>query len=125
EAMAALAAAEEAAEAQRQAAEAEAKRVADAAEAARIAAEQAAQAPVVVERMAPAPREAGVSWVDNWVAEYDPATAIREMIAAGRLEFLLVNDKAVQASVKALKGLANIPGVKVVNNKTERRRING
>ncbi len=123
EAMAALAAAEEEAERAAQAARDEADRAATAAQAAADEAARAAAAPVVVERVVVAApvKEAGVTWVDNWMAQYDPIEALKALVAAGRVEFLMVNDKAVQAAAKSQKGLANIPGVEVVNNKTERR----
>ncbi len=132
EAMAAAAAAAEAAE--KAEAEAEAARIAaeeDQAERAREAerarqlAEQAAQAPVVVQRVAVEPalaKEDGVSWADNWQPEYESEEAVlKALVAAGRIEFLSVNMKAVNAAVKSQKSLCNIPGVKAVNNKIERR----
>ncbi len=109
-------------ERERIAAEQEADRLREAEEA-RVRAEQAAAAPVVVARVAvEAPVvEAGVTWADNWEAEYDPETALRAIIAAGRIEFLMLNEKAINAAAKSQKNLANIPGVRVVNNKIERR----
>lgn len=131
EALAAAAAAAEAARvAEEQAAEAARKAEEGQAELAREAelaqrlAEQAAAAPVIVARVAvEAPVvEDGVIWADNWVAEYDPTEALKALVAAGRIEFLMVNDKAITAAAKSQKSLASIPGVRVVNNKIEKRR---
>lgn len=132
EAMAAVAAAAEEAEKveadrierERVAAEQEAERQRQVEEAARLA-EQAAQAPVVMPRMVVEPtldKEEGVTWADNWVAEYEPTEALKAIVAAGALEYLSLNEKAINSAAKSQKSLARIPGVRVVNNKIEKRR---
>ncbi len=127
-AAAALQAEADAAELARQTA-LEAERVAEEARIAAAAlaaeAEAAAAMPVVVPTVHVEPvlaKEDGVSWADNWVAEYDEPTALRAMVAAGAVEYLMVNPKAVNAAAKSQKSLARIPGVSVVNKKIERRK---
>ena len=131
-AMEAAAAAEEAAAAAAQA-QADAAAAAAAAEEeaneraiqAAIDAEAAAAAPVVVPTVHVQPvleKEDGVSWADNWVAKYDPVEAFDAIIKARAWGYLMLNEKAISAAAKSQKGLAQIPGVSVVNEKIERRK---
>ena len=73
-------------------------------------------------------RAGGSTLVDNWVPEYeeDEAHAVREIVAAlsarpDLIGLLSINEKAVSAMVKALKGEARIQGIKPKNKPIDRR----
>ncbi len=145
EALAAAEAAEEArvaaeaalAEAARKAEEDQAERAREAELALQLA-EQAAQAPVVIPRAVVQPtlaKEDGVTWADKWEVEYpmsedgkkiNEEPVLRAILAEiGKrpdlIGYLKLNLPAINSAGTNQKNLANIPGVRVWNNKIERR----
>lgn len=71
--------------------------------------EQPVQAPVVVVKST-TPKLEGVSFRDNWTFQITDEKAIPR-------EYLMVNEQAIRAVVKAMKGGTNIPGIRAYNDR--------
>lgn len=87
--------------------------------------EAASVAMAPVEVAAPtiaAPKASGVAMVDNWTFEVtDLAALVKAAAERPELVSLLApNETAIRQMAKALKSAANIPGVRIYNNKTAR-----
>ncbi|HEU4401903.1 MAG TPA: hypothetical protein VFT43_07335, partial [Candidatus Polarisedimenticolia bacterium] len=70
------------------------------------------------------PKEAGVTFRDAWKARVDDAMALVKAVAEGKapLAYLTVNQAALDAQARVLKGELRVPGVVAYNEPVEVRR---